>query len=148
MSADRSVDILLVEDNPGDVLLCTEMLKEAKVRSRVHVVNDGAEAMAYLRREGRHARAKTPDMIILDLKLPKLSGHDVLRLIKCDPELMVIPVIIMSSSDAEEDILRAYRLHANCYITKPVGLDQFTRIVRSIDDFWLTVVELPGRMAH
>lgn len=139
------IDILLVEDNPGDVLLTTEMLKEAKISNEVHVVMDGAEALAYLRKEGKFKEACLPDLVLLDLKLPKVNGHEVLTQMKDDPVLKLIPVVILTSSDADEDILKAYSHHANCYVTKPVGLDQFTKIVHTIDDFWLSVVKLPGR---
>jgi CheY-like chemotaxis protein len=139
------VDILLVEDNPGDILLTTEMLKEAKISNVVHVVKDGAEALEYLRKRGAFESAPTPDLVLLDLKLPKLNGHEVLAAMKEDGKLKCIPVVILTSSDADEDVFRAYSHHANCYVTKPVGLDQFSKIVKSIDDFWLSVVRLPSR---
>jgi CheY-like chemotaxis protein len=136
---------LLVEDNPGDVRLTQEALREGKVRNHLHVAADGVEAMAYLRREGRHAQARQPDLILLDLNLPKKSGREVLAEIKEDPKLRRIPVVILTVSKAEEDVLKSYNLHANCYITKPVDLDQFLGVVKSIEDFWLTVVMLPPR---
>jgi len=138
-----SIEILLVEDNPGDVRLTVEALKEAKVRNTLHVVHDGVEALAFLRHEGEHAEAPCPDLILLDLNLPKMDGREVLARIKGDPDLRRIPVVILTVSQAEEDILRTYDLHANCYITKPVDLEQFLKVVRSIEDFWLTIVKLP-----
>jgi CheY-like chemotaxis protein len=138
------IRILLVEDNPGDARLTTEALNEAKVRNQVTVVEDGEEAMAFLRRAGRHADAQRPDIILLDLNLPKKDGREVLAEIKQDPDLKRIPVVIMTTSAAEEDIVRSYNLHANCYVTKPVDLDQFAKVVRSLDDFWLTIVRLPS----
>ena len=141
----RPIEILLVEDNPGDVRLTQEALREGKVRNHLHVAADGVEAMAFLRREGQHAHAPQPDLILLDLNLPKKSGREVLAEIKEDPELRRIPVVILTVSKAEEDVLKSYNLHANCYITKPVNLDQFLAVVKSIEDFWLTVVMLPPR---
>jgi two-component system, chemotaxis family, response regulator Rcp1 len=141
----RPIEILLVEDNPGDVRLTQEALREGKVRNHLHVVADGIAAMAFLRREGQHAQAPQPDLILLDLNLPKKSGREVLAEIKEDPELRRIPVVILTVSKAEEDVLKSYNLHANCYITKPVNLDQFLEVVKSIEDFWLTVVMLPPR---
>jgi len=141
----RPIEILMVEDNLGDVRLTQEALSEGKVRNHLHVVADGVEAMAFLRREGQHAHAPQPDLILLDLNLPKKSGPEVLAEIKADPELRRIPVVILTVSKAEEDVLKSYNLHANCYITKPVNLDQFLEVVKSIEDFWLTVVMLPPR---
>ena len=141
----RPIEILMVEDNLGDVRLTQEALSEGKVRNHLHVVADGVEAMAFLRREGEHADAPQPDLILLDLNLPKKSGPEVLAEIKADPELRRIPVVILTVSKAEEDVLKSYNLHANCYITKPVNLDQFLEVVKSIEDFWLTVVMLPPR---
>jgi CheY-like chemotaxis protein len=135
----------LVEDNPGDVRLTQEALREGKVRNHLHVAADGVEAMAFLRREGQHAQAPQPDLILLDLNLPKKGGREVLAEIKEDPDLRRIPVVILTVSKAEEDVLKSYNLHANCYITKPVNLDQFLEVVKSIEDFWLTVVLLPPR---
>jgi two-component system, chemotaxis family, response regulator Rcp1 len=139
----RPVEILLVEDNPGDVRLTREALKEGKVRNNLNVAQDGVEALAYLRREGRHAGAVRPDLILLDLNLPRMDGREVLAAIKADPELRPIPVVILTSSQAEQDIVRAYDLHANCYVTKPVDLDQFITVVKSIEDFWFAIVKLP-----
>jgi two-component system, chemotaxis family, response regulator Rcp1 len=141
----RPVEILLVEDNPGDVRLTIEALKEGKVRNSLSVARDGVEALAFLRRQGSFAGARCPDLILLDLNLPKKDGREVLAEIKEDPALRRIPVVVLSTSKAEEDILRTYDLHANCYITKPVDLEQFIAVVRSIDDFWLTVVRLPSK---
>ncbi|MFY0583805.1 response regulator [Cystobacter fuscus] len=143
-SLGRPIEILLVEDNPGDVRLTIEALKEGKVSSRLSVARDGVEALAFLRREGAHASAPRPDLILLDLNLPRRDGREVLAEIKADAELRRIPVVVLTTSKAEEDILRTYDLHANCYINKPVDLDQFISVVRSIDDFWLSVVRLPG----
>lgn len=139
----RPIEILLVEDSPGDVRLTMESLKESKVRNNINVVGDGIEALAFLRGQDRFAGAPRPDLILLDLNLPKKDGREVLAEIKDDPELKRIPVVILTTSKAEEDILRTYTLHANCYITKPVNLDQFMKVVRAIEDFWLTIVKLP-----
>ena len=139
----RPIEILLVEDNPGDVRLTIEALKEGKVRNRLSVARDGVEALAFLRRESPHADASRPDLILLDLNLPKKDGREVLAEVKEDARLRRIPVVVLTTSKAEEDILRTYDLHANCYITKPVDLEQFISVVRSIDDFWLSVVRLP-----
>jgi chemotaxis family two-component system response regulator Rcp1 len=139
----RPIDILLVEDNPGDVRLTREALREGKIRNNLHVARDGVEALAFLRREGEHADAPRPDVVLLDLNLPRKSGREVLSEVKQDPALRQIPVVVLTSSHAEEDIVRAYDLHANCYISKPVDLDQFITVVRSIEDFWFTVVKLP-----
>lgn len=139
------IEILLVEDNPGDVRLTIEALKEGKVRNRLSVARDGVEALAFLRQEGAHARASRPDLILLDLNLPRKDGREVLAEVKADPFLRRIPVVVLTTSKAEEDILRTYDLHANCYIAKPVDLDQFIAVVRSIDDFWLSVVRLPPK---
>jgi CheY-like chemotaxis protein len=136
-------EVLLVEDSPGDVRLTREAFKDAKVHINLHVAPDGAEAMAYLGREGEHANAPRPDLILLDLNLPKKDGRQVLEEIKGNPALKSIPVVVLTTSGSEEDILRSYRLHANCYITKPVGLDGFLKVVKSIDSFWLSVVKLP-----
>jgi CheY-like chemotaxis protein len=138
-----SAKILLVEDNPGDVRLTREALKEGKILNELSVVEDGVEALAYLRREGRYTEAERPDLILLDLNLPKKDGREVLEEIKGDNSLKKIPVVILTTSAAERDILKAYDLHANCYITKPVDLDQFIHVVQLIEDFWLTIVKLP-----
>ena len=135
------IDILLVEDNPGDVRLTQEALKEAKVRNNLHVVEDGVEAMAFLKREGEYASAPLPDLILLDLNLPRKDGREVLEEIKQDDQLKRVPVVVLTTSQAEEDILRSYNLHANCYVNKPVDLDEFIKIVKSIEDFWLTIVK-------
>jgi CheY-like chemotaxis protein len=139
----RPVEILLVEDNPGDERLTREALKEGKVYSNLHWVKDGVEAMEFLRRGGKHQGVPRPDIILLDLNLPKKDGREVLQDIKNDPELKRIPVVVLTTSKAEEDVLRTYNLHANCYVTKPVDLEKFIVVVRSIDRFWLTVVTLP-----
>ena len=139
----RPVEILLVEDNPGDVRLTQEALKEGRVRNRLHVAGDGVEALAFLRREGRHASAPRPDLILLDLNLPKKDGREVLAEVKTDADLKRIPVVVLTTSEAEQDVLRSYDLHANCYITKPVDLEKFLGVVRSLEDFWLTIVRLP-----
>ncbi len=143
MSNARPIEILLVEDNPGDVRLTMEALRDAKVHNRISVAKDGVEAMAILRREGQHVNAPRPDLILLDLNLPRKDGREVLAEIKADDRLKQIPVVILTTSHAEQDILKSYDLHANCYVTKPVDLDQFISVVRSIEDFWLTVVALP-----
>jgi CheY-like chemotaxis protein len=143
MEKDPQIDILLVEDNPGDVRLTMEALKEAKLLNNINNVPDGVEALAYLRRQGKYANASRPDLILLDLNLPKKDGREVLSEIKSDADLRRIPVVILTTSRAEPDILKAYNLHANCYITKPVDLDQFIRVAKSIDDFWFTMVRLP-----
>ena len=143
--AGRFVDVLLVEDNPGDVRLTKEALREAKFRNRLNVVTDGEEAMAYLRREGKYAEASRPDLILLDLNLPRKDGREVLSEIKADPELRRIPVVVVTSSKAEEDVVRTYDLHANCFVTKPVGLEEFMHVVRSVEEFWLGIVRLPPK---
>ena len=136
-------DILLVEDNPGDVRLIKEALRDGNIRTILHVVPDGVEALAFMRREGHYAHAPRPDLILLDLNLPKKDGREVLAELKADEILRPIPVIILTTSQAEQDILKAYDLNANCYITKPADLDQFLRAVKAIEDFWLTIVQLP-----
>ena len=140
----NDIDILLVEDNLGDVRLTLEAFKEGKLHNKVSVVNDGVEAMAFLRKEGQYADSPRPDIILLDLNMPRKDGREVLEEIKGDPYLRRIPVIILTTSEAEEDILRTYDLHANCYIKKPVDLDQFINIVKQIKDFWLSIVRLPS----
>jgi CheY-like chemotaxis protein len=137
------VEILLVEDNPGDVRLTREALKEGKVYNNLHWAKDGVEALEFLKRQGRHADALRPDIILLDLNLPKKDGREVLAVIKTDDELKHIPVVVLTTSKAEEDVLKSYALHANCYVTKPVDLEKFIQVVQSIDRFWLTVVTLP-----
>jgi CheY-like chemotaxis protein len=137
------IEILLVEDNPGDVRLTQEALRDTKVRNVLRVARDGVEALAFLRREGKFAGVARPDVILLDLNLPRKDGREVLAEIKADEDLKSIPVVVLTTSSAERDILKAYELHANCYITKPVDLEQCIEVVRSIQDFWLTVVRLP-----
>jgi CheY-like chemotaxis protein len=139
----RPVEILLVEDNPGDVGLTRETLKDSKLLNHMTVVGDGVEAMALLRREGKYADTIRPDLILLDLNLPKKDGREVLKEIKTDEQLRRIPVVVLTTSSAEQDILKTYDLHANCYITKPVNLDQFTAVVKAIEEFWFTIVKLP-----
>jgi chemotaxis family two-component system response regulator Rcp1 len=139
----RPIEILLVEDNPGDVDLTREAMENSKIRVALHVVSDGVEAMAFLKRSGKYASAPRPDIVLLDLNLPKKSGREVLAEIKEDPDLKRIPVVILTISKDEEDILKSYNLHANCYITKPIDLNQFVKVVKSIEDFWLTIVKLP-----
>ena len=141
----RPIQILMVEDNPDDIELTVEALKDARVANHLTVVQDGEEALSYLRCRGKYAQAIRPDLILLDLNMPRKNGRDVLRDIKNDPKLKRIPVVILTTSQAEEDILHTYDLHANCYITKPVDFNQFLKVVRSIEDFWLTVVKLPPR---
>jgi CheY-like chemotaxis protein len=140
----KAVELLLVEDNEADVRLTLEAFREAKVRNRLSVVEDGVEAMAFLRRQGQYADAPHPDLILLDLNLPRKDGRQVLEEIKNDGSLKRIPVVILTTSRAEEDVLRAYNLHANCYISKPVDFNRFMEVVKSIEDFWLTVVKLPS----
>jgi len=143
----NAIEILLVEDNPGDVRLTEEALKESKIAVNMRVANDGIEALAMLRREGQHADLPAPDLILLDLNMPRMDGRELLRQIKTDDHLKRIPVVVLTTSAAEQDIVKAYDLHANCYITKPVDLNQFIEIVKSIEGFWLTVVKLPDGMA-
>jgi len=140
-----AVDILLVEDNPGDVELAREGLRACKIHNNLHVVADGLEASAFLHRTGAYASRPRPDIILLDLNLPKRDGRDLLREIKEDEDLKQIPVVILTTSAAEEDILRSYALHANCYVTKPLGIEQFLQVVRSIESFWFTIVKLPPK---
>ena len=139
----RAVEILLVEDSLGDIRLTREAFKEGKLTNRLHVVSDGEAALAFLRREGPYRKAVRPDLILLDLNLPKTDGREVLAAIKADETLRRIPVIILTTSKAEQDILRAYDLHANCYITKPVDLEQFLLVINAIEEFWLQIVKLP-----
>ena len=138
------VEILLVEDNPGDVRLTQEALKESKVTNNLSVAEDGVEALAFLKREGKYADAPRPDLLLLDLNLPKKDGRELLEEIMADENLKRIPVVVLTTSKAEEDILRMYDQHANCYITKPIDFDQFIDVVKSIQDFWLTIVKLPS----
>ena len=141
---DRAIEILLVEDNPGDARLTIEALKDAKVRNHLTHLLDGAAALAYLRQTGPYAQAPRPDLILLDLNLPRKDGREVLAEIKADANLRRIPVVVLTTSQAEEDILRAYNLNANCYVTKPMGLDQFLKVVKCIEEFWLEIVKLPS----
>jgi two-component system, chemotaxis family, response regulator Rcp1 len=140
----RLIDILLVEDSPADVLITREAMAEARLLNNIHVAEDGVEALAFLRRQGVHAGAPRPDLILLDLNLPRRSGREVLADIKADPELKSIPVVVLTTSSAEEDILRSYDLHANCYVVKPVEFDSFVKAVQSIRQFWFGVVTLPS----
>ncbi|MFQ5858401.1 MAG: response regulator [Anaerolineae bacterium] len=141
--AGRPIVILLVEDNPGDVRLTTEAFRTNKLRNTLHVVRDGVEALTFLHRERQYAGAPRPDLVLLDLNLPKKDGREVLAEIKADEGLRRIPVVVLTTSQAEEDILKVYNLNGNCYITKPVDLEQFITVVKSIEDFWLTIVKLP-----
>jgi CheY-like chemotaxis protein len=142
----RVAEFLLVEDNPGDVRLTCEALTESKVKNNLSIVGDGLEALAFLHREGKYANAPRPDVILLDLNLPKKNGLEVLEEIKADPVLKRIPVVIITSSEAEQDILKTYDLHVNCYVNKPVDLEQFIKVVQSIESFWLTIVKLPSEV--
>ncbi len=148
MESGKPIDILLVEDNPGDVRLAQEALKDSKVRNNLFVVRDGVEAMAYLRREGKYADALRPDLVLLDLNLPRKDGREVLAEIKGDEGLRQIPTVILTVSKDEADVLKTYDLHANCFITKPIDLGEFIKVVRSIEDFWLTIVRLPPNGAR
>jgi two-component system, chemotaxis family, response regulator Rcp1 len=139
------INILLVEDNPADVRLTREALKECKLLNKLSVVTDGVEAMEYMRQKGKYAGEALPDLVLLDLNLPKKDGREVLAEIKQDPDLKKIPVVILTTSNAEKDVLMSYNHHANCYITKPVDLDQFVTVVKSIENFWLTIVKLPAK---
>lgn len=139
-----SIEVLLVEDNPADVRLMQEALRDSKVNNTLHVVNDGEQAMSFLRREEKYSGSPYPDLILLDLNLPGKDGRDVLDEIKNDPVLKQIPVVVITTSSAEEDILKSYKLHANCYVTKPVDLEQFIKVVHAIEDFWFTIVKLPN----
>ena len=141
--AGEPIEILLVEDNPADVRLTQEGLRDSKVRNNLHVIGDGEQALAFLRREAPHDDKPRPDLILLDLNLPRKDGRDVLAEIKEDPELRLIPVVVLTTSAGEEDVLRAYKLQAACYITKPVDLDQFIKVVNAIENFWMTIVKLP-----
>lgn len=140
----RPIEILLVEDNPGDVRLTIEALRDSKVRNNLQVTPDGVQAMAYLHKQGQYANVVRPDLVLLDLNLPRKDGRQVLAEIKADPDLKTIPVVVLTTSQAEGDVLQSYQLQANCYITKPVDLEQFMTVVRSIQDFWLTIVTLPN----
>ena len=141
----RPIEMLLVEDNPGDVELMLANMREWKIRNNVTIAEDGEEALAILRQEGEFKDTPRPDIIILDLNLPKMDGRSLLKIVKSDPSLHAIPVVVMTSSGAEEDVAKSYDLHANCYVKKPVGLDQMTAIVKNIETFWLSIVTLPPR---
>jgi two-component system response regulator len=141
----RAVEILLVEDDAGDIDLTEEALEESKIQVNLNVVRDGAEAIAYLRREGKYANTTRPDLILLDLNLPRKDGREVLQDIKSDENLKLIPVVVLTTSDADEDIFKSYNLGANCYVSKPLGIEEFIKIVMSIQDFWFTIVKLPPR---
>ena len=143
----KPIDILLVEDNPGDVMLVEEVLSESKVRNTLHVVSDGEQAMAFVRRQGDHADAPRPDLILLDLNLPRMNGREVLREVKTDPDLKSIPVVVLTSSKSEEDVVKSYELHVNAYILKPVDFHQFVKVMQAIEDFWFVIVKLPSRHA-
>lgn len=144
----RPIEILLVEDSPTDVLMAEEALQHAKVLNNLNVVENGVDAMAFLHREGVYANARRPDLILLDLNLPRKDGREVLAEIKADRELKIIPVVVLTTSKAEEDVLKSYGLHANCYITKPVDFSNFAAVVRAIEQFWFTVVTLPRTDLH
>ena len=141
----NAIEILLVEDNPGDAYLAQEALQDSKMQNNVYHVEDGEEAMAFLRREGNFGEVPKPDLILLDLNMPVMDGREVLKEVKADDNLKRIPVVVLTTSSADEDILKSYDLQANCYITKPIDLEQFLKVVNSIEDFWLTIVKLPGR---
>jgi CheY-like chemotaxis protein len=140
-----AISLLLIEDDPGDVLITREALSEAKVIHHLDVIDNGEAAIAFLRQEGEYEGRRRPDLIFLDLNLPRLDGREVLAIVKSDPELRTIPIVVLTTSNAEEDVLRSYNLHANAYVTKPVDLESFLRVVREIDAFFLTVVTLPGK---
>jgi CheY-like chemotaxis protein len=141
----RPVEILMVEDNPGTVRLTQEVMRDSKVRNAMYVVDDGVEAMAFLRKQGRYASAPRPDLVLLDLNLPRKDGRETLAEMKQDEELKRIPVVVLTTSRSEDDVLRAYDLHANCYLNKPVGLEDFIKVVKSIENFWIEIVTLPPR---
>ena len=143
--AEREIQVLLVEDDPGDVLMTREAFEDYKVHNQLHVVNDGEQAMAFLRNEGEYADLPRPDLVLLDLNLPRMDGREVLARIKNDERLRHIPVVVLTTSEAEEDVLRSYHLHANAYVTKPVDFERFIDVVRRIDDFFVSVVKLPRR---
>jgi len=142
----QPIDILLVEDNPGDVRLTREALRDGKLLNRLSTVTDGQQAIAFLRKQGSYAQAIRPDLILLDLNLPRKDGREVLAEIKADPDLRIIPVIVLTSSQAEQDILKSYNMHANCYVTKPVDLVKFVDAVKAVEDFWVHIVKLPPRL--
>ena len=141
---DKPVEVLLAEDNPGDVMLTKKALKRGKLANNLHVVTDGVEALSFLRHQGEYADAPRPDLVLLDLNMPRKDGQEVLEELKNDPELRRIPVVILTSSESEEDIVKSYELNANAYLTKPVDFDGFVEIVDRLEDFWFQVVKLPG----
>ncbi|MBD8060623.1 response regulator [Cellulomonas sp. JH27-2] len=141
----KTIDVLLVEDDPGDVLMTREAFADHKVANRLSVVSDGVSALEFLRKEGEHEGAPTPDLILLDLNLPRMDGREVLEALKADADLRAIPVVVLTTSEAEEDVVRSYSLHANAYVTKPVDFDRFIDVVRQIDEFFVEVVRLPSR---
>ncbi len=142
---ERQIEILLVEDDPGDVVMTREAFQDYKIRNQLHVVNDGSEAMAFLRQQGEFAGRPRPDLVLLDLNLPRMDGREVLQAIKSDPDLASIPVVVLTTSENEDDVLRSYSLHANAYVTKPVDFESFIQVVRQIDEFFVSVVRLPRR---
>jgi len=142
---ERQIEVLLVEDDPGDVMMTREAFQDYKLQNQLHVVSDGAEAMEFLRQEGEYAGRPRPDLVLLDLNLPRMDGRQVLEAIKSDPELASIPVVVLTTSENEDDVLRSYSLHANAYVTKPVDFARFIEVIRQIDDFFVTVVRLPRR---
>jgi CheY-like chemotaxis protein len=144
----KPIHILLVEDNEGDIVLTTEALNEGKITNTIAVVKDGWEAILYLEKEGKYEGEKIPDLILLDINLPKMNGHEVLQHIKSNNKLKHIPVIMLTTSSAEKDIFQSYQHHANCYITKPVEVDEFLKVVTTIEDFWITIVQLPNKIHH
>lgn len=146
MSRDNTVEILLVEDNEADIRLTREGIKEAKIHNNLYVTRDGEEAMQFLHKEGNYIDAVTPDLILLDLNLPKKDGREVLKEIKSDKTLSHIPVVILTTSEAEKDIIKSYKLHANCYVKKPMGIDQFVEVISAIENFWFTIVKLPSEL--
>ncbi len=145
MSAFQDLEILLVEDNEGDIRLTIEAFKEAKIRNQIKVVRDGEEALDYLRKQGKYADAPSPDIILLDINLPKIDGKEVLSTMKNDPVLKTIPVIMLTTSSSESDVQESYENHANCYVIKPVDLNKFMEVIRSIEDYWISIVKLPGK---
>ncbi|MGW0802048.1 response regulator [Nonomuraea sp. NPDC002799] len=145
MTSAQPIEVLLVEDDPGDELITREAFEDNKINNNLHVVRDGLEALDFVYRRGAYAEAPRPDLILLDLNLPKYDGRQVLEQVKGDPELRAIPVVVLTTSSAEEDILRSYKLFANAYVTKPVDLERFLAVIRQIDEFFVTVVRLPGR---
>ena len=142
---ERQIEVLLVEDDPGDVMMTREAFQDYKLHNELHVVSDGSEAMAFLRQEGEYAGRPRPDLVLLDLNLPRMDGRQVLEAIKSDPDLASIPVVVLTTSENEDDVLRSYSLHANAYVTKPVDFQRFIEVVRQIDDFFVSVVRLPRR---